>query len=149
MWTSPIHSLDGYKYYVIFVDHFTKYIWFYPLHRKSDVYKTFVTFKQLIENFFSLRIKTLYTDNGGEFLALRSFLSDHGITHLTTPPHAPEHNGYSKRRHRHIVETGLALLHRASLPLKFWTFAFASAVYFINRMPKVNLQSNSSYECLF
>ena len=47
------------------------------------------------------------------------------------------------------METGLALLHRACLPLKFWTFAFATAVYLINRMPKVNLQSHSSYERLF
>ena len=26
VWTSPILSQDGFKYYVIFVDHFTKYI---------------------------------------------------------------------------------------------------------------------------
>ena len=31
VWTSPIHSHDGFKYYIIFVDHYTKYIWFYPL----------------------------------------------------------------------------------------------------------------------
>ena len=149
VWTSPVHALDGYKYYVIFVDHFTKYIWFYPLHRKSDVYDIFVKFKKLVENYFSRTIKTLYTDRGGEFLALRHFLSNHGISHLTTPPHTPEHNGYSERRHRHIVETGLALLHCASLPITFWSYAFATAVYLINRMPKVNLQSQSSYERLF
>ena len=37
VWTSPIYSVDGVKYYVIFVDHFTKYIWFYPLKQKSNV----------------------------------------------------------------------------------------------------------------
>lgn len=26
VWTSPIYSIEGFKYYVIFVDHFTKYI---------------------------------------------------------------------------------------------------------------------------
>lgn len=26
LWTSHVHSLDGFKYYVVFVDHFTKYI---------------------------------------------------------------------------------------------------------------------------
>ena len=30
VWTSPILSVDGFKCYVIFVDHFTKYVWFYP-----------------------------------------------------------------------------------------------------------------------
>jgi hypothetical protein len=37
VWTSPIFSHNGFKYYVIFIDHFTKYIWFYPLKNKSDV----------------------------------------------------------------------------------------------------------------
>ncbi|KAJ9555944.1 hypothetical protein OSB04_010558 [Centaurea solstitialis] len=32
-----------------------------------------------------------------------------GISHFTTPPHTPEQNGIAERRHRHIVETGLAL----------------------------------------
>ena len=91
----------------------------------------------------------LYTNNGGEFLALRSFLATHGITDLTTPPHTPEHNGYSECRHRHIVETGFTLLHQAFIPLTFWSYAFATAVYLINRMPKVGLFLGSSFEKLF
>ena len=34
---SPIDSIDGFKYYLIFVDHYTKYIWLYPMKRKSEV----------------------------------------------------------------------------------------------------------------
>ena len=127
----------------------TKYIWLYLLRRKSDVHSTFVAFKQLVENYFTTTIKTLYINNGGEFLTLRSFLATHGITHLTTPPHTLEHNGYSERRHRHIVETGLTLLHQASISLTFWSYAFAMAVYLINRMPKVGLSLGSSFEKLF
>jgi hypothetical protein len=41
VWTSPLLSVDCFKYYVIFVDHFTKYIWFYPLKKKYDVKKHF------------------------------------------------------------------------------------------------------------
>ena len=43
-------------------------------------------------------------DNGGGFLDLRSLLATHGITHLTTPPHTLEHNGYSEHLHQHIIE---------------------------------------------
>ena len=144
--TSPVFSFDGFHYYFIFVDHFTKYIWFYPLSCKSDVHLTFVTLKQLVENYFTITIKTLYTDNGGEFLALWSFLTTHGITHFTTPPHTPKHNGYSECRHRHIVETGLTLLHQASIPLTFWSYAFSTTIYLINRMTKVGLSLGSSFE---
>ncbi|PKA62506.1 Retrovirus-related Pol polyprotein from transposon TNT 1-94 [Apostasia shenzhenica] len=149
VWTSPIHSVDNFKYYVIFVEHYTHYIWLYPLARKSDVSVVFPRFKALVENFFQTKIATLYSDNGGEYTGLRSFLSTAGISHLTTPPHTPEHNGFSKRRHRHIVETGLTLLSRASLPLSFWSYAFLTATYLINRLPTPTLDMISPYHKLF
>ncbi|KAL6330019.1 hypothetical protein AAG906_039934 [Vitis piasezkii] len=59
-------------------------------------------------------------------------LNNQRVSHLTSPPYTPEHNGYSERRHRHIVETGLSLLTHASMPLSYWPFAFSTAVYLIN-----------------
>ncbi|KAJ6861975.1 retrovirus-related pol polyprotein from transposon RE2 [Populus alba x Populus x berolinensis] len=149
VWTSPVTSSTGFKYYVIFVDHFTKYLWFYPLTRKSEVLDVFQRYKSIVENYFNQRIVTLYSDNGGEYSALKAFLSNAGITHLTTPPHTPELNGYSERRHRHIVETGLTLLTHASLPFSFWPQAFSTAVYLINRMPTKTLQFSSPFELIF
>ncbi|RVW92402.1 Retrovirus-related Pol polyprotein from transposon RE1 [Vitis vinifera] len=82
-------------------------------------------------------------------LALFSFLTINGVSHLTSPPHTPEHNGYSERRHRHIVETGLSLLTHASMPLSYWPFAFSTAVYLINRLPIPTLNHLSPYFKLF
>jgi len=149
VWTSPLLSIDGFKYYVIFVYHFTKYIWFYPLRKKSEVKPTFIRFKAIVENYFKKKIMTLYSDNGGEYIVLTEFFATHGISHLTTPPHTPEHNGFAERRHRHIVETGLALLTHASLPRLFWSYAFATAVYLINRMPTPTLKNHSPYDMIF
>lgn len=109
---------------------------------------TFVAFKALVENFHKTKIVTLYTNNGGEFISLRPFLSSNGITHLTTPPHTPEHNGNSERRHCHVVDTGLALLHHASMPLTYWSYAMTTATYLINRLPKIDLSMTSSFEKL-
>lgn len=95
------------------------------------------------------KIQNLYSDNGGEYLALRQYLSSHGISHLTTPPHTPEHNGLSERKHRHIVETGLSLLSKAQMPLTLWPCAFATAVFLINRMPTPLLANQSPYLKLF
>ena len=149
VWTSPIISHNGFKYYVIFVDHFTKYIWFYPIKNKSDVKEVFLRFKAIVEKYFETSINTLYTDNGGEYISLASSLSKHGISHLTTPPHTPEHNGYSERRHRHIVETGLALLTHSSIPRSYWNHAFATAVYLISRLPTPTLNFSSPYQKIF
>lgn len=59
VWTSPIYSTNGFKYYVLFIDHFTKYIWLYPLKHKSDVKETFIRFKAIVEKYFNSTIKTL------------------------------------------------------------------------------------------
>ncbi|XP_073259761.1 uncharacterized protein [Populus alba] len=44
-------------------------------------------------------------------------------------------NRRAKRKHKHVMETGLALLSHASLLIQFWQYAFQSATFLINRMP--------------
>lgn len=149
VWTAPTYSVDGFKYYVLFVDHFTRYMWLYPIKTKSQVLQIFQAFKALVENRFEQKIKILYSDNGGEYVGLRSYLAANGITHYTTPTHTPEHNGIAERRHMHIVETGMALLTHAQVPIKYWSYAFMTAVYLINRMPTPNLAQASPFRLLF
>ena len=64
---ASIPSNSGFKYYLLLVDDFSKYSWFFPLKSKSDVYSTFVTFKTYVENFSGNKIKILRSDSGGEF----------------------------------------------------------------------------------
>ena len=61
----------------------------------------------------------------------------------------PERNGYFERRHRHIVKMGLTLLSHASLPLIFWSQAFATTIYLINRLPANSLGISSLYKSIF
>ncbi|KAK0588332.1 hypothetical protein LWI29_038180 [Acer saccharum] len=114
-----ISSFDNSRYYVLFVDYFSKYTWLYPLKNKSKVPQVFRRFKALVENFFHTKIKTVYTDGSGEAQALGHDLQIMGIQHLKSPPHTPEHVGTAERKHRHVVETALTLLHHASLPVKY------------------------------
>lgn len=90
-----------------------------------------------MENGFQSKIGTLYSDNGGDFIALCSFLCDHGISHLTSPPHTPEHNEISEWKHRYII--GMILLSHAVVPKSYWPYVFAAAVYLINRLPTLVL----------
>jgi len=68
-------------------------------------------------------IKSLQSDNTKEFLSLIKMLRSFGITHRLTCPHTQQQNDSIERKHRHIVETGLALLFASSLPLTFWVEA--------------------------
>ncbi|KAJ6969913.1 hypothetical protein NC653_034466 [Populus alba x Populus x berolinensis] len=146
---APMFSSDGFCYFVIFVDAHTKYIWYYPLVAKSDVFSTFQRFQTLVERQFSLKIKSVQTDWGGEYRKLNKFFQTIGIHHRLICPHTHEQNGTVERRHRHIVETGLTLLGQCNAPLRFWNYAMESSVYLINRMPTHVLQNKSPFACLF
>ena len=91
----------------------------------------------------------MFTYNGGEFIKLRSYLTNNGISHVTTPPHTPEQNGLIERKHRHLVETARCLLHHAHVPKHFWCFALQTATYLINRLPTLTLRNNNPFTTLF
>lgn len=86
VWSSPITSVENHKYYLVLVDHYTRYTWLYPLSKKSQVRDVFIAYKALVEKQFQTPLTTLYSDNGGEFIALRSLLDRtwHCSPHYTT-----------------------------------------------------------------
>ncbi|GJU53090.1 retrovirus-related pol polyprotein from transposon TNT 1-94 [Tanacetum coccineum] len=86
-------------------------------------------------------------DWGGEFQNLPNFFSPHGIIHRRSCPHTKQ-NGFVERRHRHVVETRLALLAQSGVPSCFWHFAYDTVVYLINRMPSRIVPSHHGYMCL-
>lgn len=52
----PLHvmSLQGFKYYAVFIDDHSRFIWFYPLKLKSDFYEVSLTEKS---KFFRVIVK--------------------------------------------------------------------------------------------
>ena len=49
---SPEIPIDGFKYYLIFFYHNTKYIWLFPTKQKFDVSIIFPKFKKVVEKLF-------------------------------------------------------------------------------------------------
>ena len=96
---SPFPSVNGNKYYVVFVDDFGKFLWLYPIVCKSDVYSVFIKFQRHLERLFNLKIKAIQSDWGGEFRKLNSFFSQCGIFHWLPCPHTHQQNGSIERKH--------------------------------------------------
>jgi hypothetical protein len=71
-----------------------------------------------------------------------------GITHHVSCPHAHQQNGSAERKHRPIVEVGLALLANASMPLKYWDEAFLTATFLVNLLPRKVIKSETPCERL-
>jgi hypothetical protein len=136
---APITSVNGFRYYVSFIDSYSCFTWFFPLKHKSQVLPSFIHFKNTMENLLGTSIKIFHIDCGGEYSKndFQSFCSSHGILHQFTCPHTSQQNGVSERKHRHIVDMALSLISHSSLPFTYWPYAFSTAVFLINRLPSV------------
>ncbi|KAJ0697300.1 putative RNA-directed DNA polymerase [Helianthus annuus] len=146
---TPSPSIDGHRYFLLCVDHHTRYMWLYPLSQKSDVYAILTNFITMVERQFNTKLKSIQSDWGGEFRPLATLCRNLGILHRRSCPHTSEQNGFVERRHRHVVETGLSLMAQSHLPQRFWHFAFETAVYLINRLPSRVSSNKSPFEHIY
>jgi transposase InsO family protein len=92
---------------------------------KSSVSNIFPQFKKFVEIHFQKPIKTLYSDNGGEFIALKSYFLRHGITHYTTAPYTPQQNDVSNavtvtlwKRALHYFKMQILIFHTGPMLFK-------------------------------
>ena len=78
---SEVSSLDGFCYYVTFIDDETRKTWIYCIRNKSDVFDTFKKLKDLVENETGKRLKCLRSDNGSEYCSKEfgRYCSENGI----------------------------------------------------------------------
>ena len=143
-------SLGGANYFLTFIDDCTRYTWVYFLKKKSDVFEKFKQWKLMVENQFDKKVKTLRTDNGGEYCSTEfsHFLQQNGIRHETTVPKTPEQNGVAERANRTLVEAVRAMLSDSKLPKHFWAEALLTAVYVKNRSPTVAILDKTPFEAL-
>ncbi|GKA64726.1 ribonuclease H-like domain-containing protein, partial [Tanacetum coccineum] len=151
LWTSPITSVSGIKYYVLFLDHFSHYLWVYPLRNKSDALSKFIHFRAYVKNQFKTDIKSLQCDHGGEFdnNALHQLFASNGITIRFSCPKTSQQNGKSERMIRTINNLIRTLLFQAHLPPTFWVEALHMAAYLLNLLPSSAINNEIPHTRLF
>ena len=104
-----------------------------------------------MENLFNQSIKVLHTDCGSEYTnnEFTYFCSQSSIFHQFTCPHTSQQNNVAKRKHRHIVDMALTLISQTSLPFQYWSYAFSTVVFLINRLPSIHHHYTTPWETLF
>ena len=144
---SPIICHSEHKYFVIFIDDFSRYMWIYFLHSKSEVFDAFKKFLAFIENLFSENIKILRPYSGGGCVShdFQEFLHDRGIISRRSCPYTPQQNG--KIDISWMVTRTLLL--ESSVASYFWVEAISTSVHLINRLPSVKLQNQSPHFRLY
>jgi hypothetical protein len=66
VWGPAPVSVNGYKYYISFIDDFTKFTWIYLMHDRSEAPRFFQLFQTSVERLLDAKIKIVQSDWGGE-----------------------------------------------------------------------------------
>ena len=145
----PTESNGGCKYFVTFIDDYSRCCSVYFMKQKSEVLDKFKEFESETNAGGTLRIGTLRSDNGGEYVSseFKTYLQHNKVHHELTVPYSPEQNGVAERMNRTLMESARTMLSHAGLPDSYWAEAVASAAYIRNRVPTKSFkESVTPYE---
>ena len=154
-------SREGYKYWMVIVDDFTRFPWVYFMKHKSEapnIYKQWRAdiksyFRQDLDNetFTPEALEYIRSDNGGEFTGAHftGQLQEDGVRHETSAPDTPEQNGLTERMNQTLSTIANTMLEESKLPKSFWADAMATAAYVTARSLADGLKGGTPYEALF
>lgn len=141
-------STGGNKYFVTFIDDYSRYGRVYFLKHKSDVLQKFKEYKEEMEKFTGNKIKFLQTDNGTEYInkEFQNYLKANGIAQRLSAPYTPHQNGLAERKNRTLVEKARAMLIDSKAELHLWAEAVNTANYLANRSVNSAIGNQTPFE---
>ena len=88
-------SLLGFRYFVIFIDDYSRVTYLYLMKKRSELYSIFKSFYMEIKTQFNALLCIFRSDNAREYFhtSWSQFFDDHDIIHQSSCPHTPQQNG--------------------------------------------------------
>ncbi|KAG9451218.1 hypothetical protein H6P81_011183 [Aristolochia fimbriata] len=142
----PDMDTQGQKYFITFIDDYSRYMYLYMLHTKNEALDAFKVFKAKVEKQCGKQMKIVRTDRGGEYYGrytesrqaqgpFARFLQHNGIVFQYTMLGSPDQNGVAERRNRTLLDMVRSMLSTSKLPKALWVDALKTVVYILNRVP--------------
>jgi transposase InsO family protein len=118
---APFGSKGGHRYYILFIDDFSRYTWLFFMRSRSVVLSIYQRFAAMICTQYSSSIRVFRADFAGEYISqhLRGVLAEQGTLAQFSCPGAHAQNGVAERKHHHFLETTRAMMIASSLPPHF------------------------------
>ena len=138
---------DGFRYFLVFKDDYTKYRTIFLLTRKYQVLEAFKQYVAEMERQTGCKVLHLKSDNGTEYInnAFDKYLSETGITRQLSVAGYPEQNSDAEREMRTLTTAARCLMIDANVGVKFWPRAMMTATYTQNRIPSSALGGKIPY----
>ena len=142
------NSYGGARFFVTFIDDFSRYVSVYFLKSKDQVFNTFKQYKSEVENQTGKMIKCLRSDNGREYVnnEFDKYLRENGIKRQLTVPYSPQQNGTAERANRTLCEMARSMIIEAGMSEQFWAEAVGTAAYIRNRTTTKILGESTPFE---
>lgn len=131
----PSHG--GARYDLLIVDHFSRFLYCYPLKSKDKMFRALTNWVKMVEwQFQPVKVAAIQTDRGGEFCSARleAWLTNRGIRHCLMDAANPSQNGLVERQCQKLQTVARCLLWDSGLSWKYWAEVFNTACYTINRL---------------
>ena len=92
---SPVGSIGGSQYFVIFIDDYFRYSWIFPMKYRSEILPIYSNFAKMVETQFSIFIKTFRSNNALKYTqyAFQALLHSYGTIHHLTCPSTSQQDG--------------------------------------------------------
>jgi len=144
-------GFKGEKYFVSFIDDYSKIARIYNIKSKDEVFEKLVEYVNESENITGKRIKVIRCDNGKEYLNNKffRFAKEKGIWINNCPAYVHELNGTAERFNRTIMDMARCLLDEAQVHKSFWPEIVCAAAYLKNRTLANTVERKTPYEIFF
>nr|GEZ78877.1 retrovirus-related Pol polyprotein from transposon TNT 1-94 [Tanacetum cinerariifolium] len=107
-----VESVNGKKYILVIVDHYSRFTWVKCLRSKVEAPDFIIKCLKMIQVRLKVVVRRICTDNRTEFVnqTLRKYYEHVGISHETSVARSPQQNGVVERRNRTLIEATRTML---------------------------------------
>ena len=93
-------SKTGFKYFVTFVDDYSRVTWLYLMKNRFELFSHFSAFCAEIKTQFNVSVHTLRSDNTKEYFSdsFQAYMIQHGILHQSSCVDTPSRNGVAEKK---------------------------------------------------
>ncbi|KAG8474810.1 hypothetical protein CXB51_031511 [Gossypium anomalum] len=112
-------SFSRKRYFISFIDDFSRKTWVYFLKEKSEAFEVFKKFKVMVEKATGRHIKSVRSDRGGDV---------------------------AERKNWTVLNMVRSMLKSEKMPKEFWAEAVQCAIYVQNRCPHAKLNDKTPQE---